>query len=325
MTKKARIMAAIAGAEVDRPPVAFWRHFPTADWDAERLARKTLEFQRRYDCDFVKLMPNGLYSVADWGVGIAYSNTPHKTDALVRPAIKRPEDWHRLKPLEVDRGVLGEMLKFLKLVSRGLAPDTPWVMTIFSPLTTAYKLAGERLFEDLRESRQAVHQALEVITETTVNFVRRALECGVWGLFFATQCASYTKLGLEEYLEFGLPYDLRVLQPAAAAPFNILHLHGERVMFELCRRYPVQAVNWHDRGAGPSLEEAQRLVRLCLIGGLDERRTLLLGNFEALREELREAVWQTGGQHLILGPGCVVPLEVPPQKLEFVRRAVEEL
>ena len=55
MTKRERIKAALAGKAVDRVPVGFWRHWPGDDQQAESLALVALEFQQRYDLDFIKI------------------------------------------------------------------------------------------------------------------------------------------------------------------------------------------------------------------------------------------------------------------------------
>ena len=55
MTKRERVQAALAGKMVDRMPVAFWRHWPMDDQNAESLARVALDFYHRYDFDFIKI------------------------------------------------------------------------------------------------------------------------------------------------------------------------------------------------------------------------------------------------------------------------------
>ena len=55
MTKRERIKAALAGETVDRVPVAFWRHWPGDDQKPDSLAMVALDFQLRYDLDFIKV------------------------------------------------------------------------------------------------------------------------------------------------------------------------------------------------------------------------------------------------------------------------------
>ena len=77
---------------------------------------------------------------------------------------------------------------------------------------------------------------------------------GADGVFFASQTANEGYLTRAEYQEFAKKYDLVVLDAAKGRSwFNILHLHGEKVMFDEVLDYPVQALNHHDREAGPSL------------------------------------------------------------------------
>jgi uroporphyrinogen decarboxylase len=75
----------------------------------------------------------------------------------------------------------------------------------------------------------------------------------------------------------------------------------------LLRLFNFQIVNWHDRETYPSLAEAKTLFRGTLCGGL-RQDTLVLEDQAKVREEARDAIRQTKGQHFILGTGCVVPI-----------------
>ncbi len=67
MTKLERVLAALKREPTDRPPYAFWRHFPDVDRNPAALAQSTLRFHERYQSDFLKVTPTGGYAVADWG------------------------------------------------------------------------------------------------------------------------------------------------------------------------------------------------------------------------------------------------------------------
>ena len=72
-----------------------------------------------------------------------------------------------------------------------------------------------------------------------------------------------------EYREFAKKYDMVVLDAVKGRSwFNILHVHGEKGMFDQLLDYPVQALNYHDREAGPSLAEMRKRTRKCLMGGI---------------------------------------------------------
>ena len=53
------MQAALKRQPTDRPPYAFWRHFPDVDRNAAALAQSTLRFHERYQCDFLKVTPAG--------------------------------------------------------------------------------------------------------------------------------------------------------------------------------------------------------------------------------------------------------------------------
>jgi uroporphyrinogen decarboxylase len=55
-----------------------------------------------------------------------------------------------------------------------------------------------------------------------------------------------------------------------------------------------------------------------VLGGLHQWRTLADGTPEQARAETRDAIAQTGGIGLIVGPGCVVPPAASPANLAAV-------
>jgi uroporphyrinogen decarboxylase len=59
-----------------------------------------------------------------------------------------------------------------------------------------------------------------------------------------------------------------------------------------------------------------------VVGGLGEGHTLLAGPLDAVTVEVRDAIAQTGGRGVILGPGCVLPLATPEEHLRAVIAAV---
>ena len=126
-----------------------------------------------------------------------------------------------------------------------------------------------------------------------------------------------------EYREFGIPYDRRLLDAASGLWLNVLHLHGNRVMFDLLGEYPVHAVNWHDRETLPSLREGQGRIKGAVLGGLRQWDTMLRGTPEELRLEAEEAIQQTGGRRFILGTGCVTPITAPWANLRAARAVVD--
>lgn len=321
MSRWERVEAALGGQEVDRPPVSLWRHFPNRDQSAEDLADATLEWQAHFDFDFIKLMPPGDYATIDWGAESEYRNSPGGTRETTRFPIEQIDDWRAIGPVPVDRGMNREVIEAARLVNERLGGEVPVLQTIFSPLTIAMKLSRGRVLKHLRERPEIVHAALEAITQVTAAMLKATLEQGASGIFFATQCASTDLMTVEEYAEFGRRYDLPVLAGANASRFTLLHLHGDHIMFDELKDYPVQALNWHDRRTPPSLAEGIARSGRCAVGGIDERAIVSMSAEEA-SAQARDAIKQTGGRQVMIGPGCVIPIGTPAGNVAAVARAV---
>ncbi len=327
MTKRERVLAALGRKPVDRPPVSFWRHAPDVDHTSRGLAEAMRAFQHRWDLDFIKVMSSGVYCVEDWGCRVAYTGSPNGAKHCTEHAIETSADWSRLRPLDPGAGALGRELEVVRLIVKGRGDDAPVLHTLFSPLTIARKLAGDRLREDLQRSPAAVLQGLETITETMARYAEAALEAGADGLFFATQTASRETMGRDEQARFDLPYARRVLGRARArSALILLHIHGKDIDFdELTGALPVDAVNWHDRLTPPPLGEALGRFGGAVVGGLREGETLRHGPAVAVLAEVEDAIRQTGGRGLMVTPGCVLPLDVPDEQLEVVVKAVKAI
>jgi uroporphyrinogen decarboxylase len=323
VNKRERVYAAMQGRPVDRLPISMWRHFHKQDQEPDQLAQATLDFYRHYDLDLIKVTPSGLYAIEDWGAAIRYSNDDNTPHRLRRPVIDEPEEWRELAALSVEQGALGRELQAIAAIRDELGKDdAPVLMTLFSPLTLAFKLAGDEVQEHVREHAKDVHFGLATIAETTARFGGAALAAGADGVFFATQLARSSLLTVEEYQEFGERYDLIVLEYLTSqTDLVVLHLHGEGVFFDLVNYYPVAAVSWHDRETSPSLGEASTRTRKCLMAGLD-RELLENGLPEEIAQQVQDAQRQTGGIGLILAPACVIPPEAPEENLQAVVDAV---
>lgn len=307
-THKERLQACMQGEFIDRPPVALWRHFPVDDQTPGTLAAATLHFQQTYDFDLVKVTPASSFCVRDWGVEDQWRGDTEGTRQYTTRVIHDPGDWEKMPVLDPSARHLAAQLECLRLIRAELGPETPLLQTIFSPLAQAKNLAGnETLFAHIKSQPEAVLKGLETITETTRQFVEACLETKIDGVFYAIQHAQADMLMLEEYRLFGLPYDLRILEPANTLWCNLLHLHGKDIYFSLHSSLHFPIVNWHDRETYPSLSEAQGQFTGVVCGGL-RQDTLVYRNQAEVQNEAADAIRQTDGKRFMLGTGCVVPI-----------------
>ncbi|MFN8492889.1 MAG: uroporphyrinogen decarboxylase family protein [Caldilineaceae bacterium] len=322
MSKRERLEATFAGAAVDRPPVALWRHWPVDDLKGNELARATLAFQRTYDFDFIKLTPNSNFCVAGYGADCTWLGNDEGTYVWGPRVIQTPEDWYKLQPLDPNQGLQNEVLTAAKALHDELGGDVPFIETIFNPLSQAKSLAGPLLSAHLRQYPEAVKAGLAVITESILRFIEALQRTGAAGIFLAVQHASYDLLSEAEYQNFGKPLDLQILAGANAFWFNMVHLHGTQVMFDLVADYPAQVINWHDTETPPTLSEALARTRMALCGGLRQWATMVRGTPESVQAEAQQALQATNGRRFMLGTGCVTPIIAPTGNILAARRAV---
>jgi uroporphyrinogen decarboxylase len=325
MSRRERLRAAIAGEPVDRVPYAVWRHFPQVDRNPAGLAQATLRFQDRYGSDFIKITPAGAYAVEAWGCVEGTELRPDGHRPCASCAVTSASDWGKIRPLDPASapGYSTHVETIIRMGFDRRIGDAPVVPTLFSPLSLARKLSGDRLRLDLRENPGAVRDALEAITETLIRFATLALDEGVSGVFYSIQAASRKQHSEEEYAEFGEPYDRRVLEAVhGRSQLTIVHCHGEDLMFERLARLPGHVWNWDDRLTPPTLAQARTRVAGAVLGGLNQWATLRDGTPEGAAAEALDAVSQTGGRGLIVGPGCVLPTNTPDANVAAVVRAL---
>ena len=127
-----------------------------------------------------------------------------------------------------------------------------------------------------------------------------------------------------EYREYGTPYDLRVLEAAGKGWMNTIHCHGNNIMFQILKDYPVQVFNWHAWETLPALDEAYALTGKCLMGGLS-RTDITQGNRGAIQNQIYECFKLLGGRHQILTPGCVIRYPLDDEMLSFIGKTRNEI
>lgn len=308
MTKKARVLAALHKQETDRVPFSAYMHSRVHDRTIERFVEFTLGFYRKYDPDYIKAMFDEHYDLPP-------------TYDFVRSA----EVWRELEDFDPHLGAFGRVLEGLKRIKAAVGPDVPVIQTIFLPFHFGQRLAYRRILEDFEREPEAVRAGLAAIARNTAAFGRACLaEAGIDGFFLGAYGCERAWTTEEYYRDKIMPLDLMVVEELAAAkpePFTILHIHGVRdIHFGLLKDYPVDALSWEDRSAGPSLERARTLTDKCLVGGIDFEKARRCPQEEVVAEG-REAIREAGGKGFILAPGCTFRPDTPEANILALARA----
>lgn len=312
ITHRERIERCLSGDVLDKTPISLWRHFPVDDQAPDNLAKAIVGFQQVYDFDLVKVTPASSFCLKDWGSDDEWRGNSEGTREYTHRVIETPEDWFNLKILDPHEGALGNQIVCLKMICDELASDVPVLQTIFNPLSQAKNLVGgQKLLVHIRKYPEAVLEGLKIIAESTRRFIEAVCEFDVAGIFYAVQHANYQLLTPDEYVKYGRFYDLELLNLVKDKWLNMLHLHGENIMFNQFTDYPVQVINWHDRETFPNLWEAQRMFQGVVCGGLQRIHSMELGTPDQVHAEAADAIRVTSNKRFILGTGCVLPITTP--------------
>jgi uroporphyrinogen decarboxylase len=322
---KERVDRLMEGREIDRPPVSAWQHFYDQEWSAEKLAKATIEYQNTYNWDFMKINPRSSYYVEGWGAKFKHSGKPDEKPTFEFAPVKSSKDWLSIEPLDIGDGAFGEQLKATDLISRHLDDKLDFFQTVFSPLSIAADLtATDDEFKKLLNSGLNLESALEAITTTLEEYVDELLRIGVSGIFFATtEWATRDNITEEQYLEFGQPYDLRILRAARPAKFNVLHVCRRYNLLPLFKQYPVEIISWNKFEEGNlDFTQADKIFSQVFLGGTDHLETMLKGSPDDVRKQVKESIADAGEHPLMIGPGCALKLGTPVENLKALRHAV---
>ena len=329
MNGRDRVEAVLKRIQPDRPPAGAWGHTYREEWSAVDLAAVTVERARRFGWDFVKFQPRA--SIFAEAFGSVYTPANHKWRAptMDTHAVQSIADWSDLPAADGTGGVLAEQVRSIGIVARELGPAVPVIQTIFSPITVAGYLVGRnkrKALRDLREHPEIVQPALERIADGLADFAYRSVEAGAAGVFYAVSGFASRDLIRDpaDYERLLLPLDLRVLERLHPKGwFNVLHLCGSSLHFELSRLFPLPIVGWsiHNKG-NPSLAEGARISGKAVMGGLSMHGPLVYGSPEQVESEAREALREADGLPLILAPGCSIAPRARDANLQAMMTAV---
>lgn len=320
------VMQTLRGEHPSRVPFSFWYHFRTMEWfpaairpDSKPIGRAVPEilevytvgmteaellFWERYQPDILKVMHD-----------IPYEMPPEM------PVVREMEDWLRLPVLPPEEGHFGAQLTVLRQIRARLREDVPMVETLFNAFYYANKVSEGRLKEHLQKDAQTVLKGVQAIQESLLQYAQACLKsCD--GIYYALSGASEDTLPREIYHAYFRPLDQQLLEAIAAAPLNVLHLHGYGQLYaDLVAEMPAAIVCWSDRSTNLSLQAGRKQFQRCVMGGLNE---LNLPGYtvEQARQEAQEAIQQVGGEGFILAPGCAIATDTRPELLDAIREAV---
>jgi len=304
LSYKDRVDRALLGQDVDRPPYTFYHHY--ARLTAQLEAQDHLDFHRTFKTDIVKVMNDFDYPKSTTG------------------------KWYELKPMD---SPYPNQLETLRRVRDGLNGDAYFIDTIYGPYMTAMILYQSQpqfanqansdevqeqqiqsLHEFQRQNPEAWHNALDAITQSTINHIRHSKEIGASGALVSIFNAESKFGSVEDYEKYTRPYDKRVFDALADTKLTVLHLHYlEKPYLEQFTDFHAPVLQYSVKTSGIPIAEVRRKYSQPILGGVDEidYRNLTV---EEIRSQWKDARAQAGAKYLA-APGCSVPDDSSPDEL----------
>jgi len=337
-TKRKRLESIINGKLADRPPISAWRHFTKQENNPTDLAKVLVEFQRKYDWDFMKINPKAVYYHEAWGNEYDYSVYNDVVPTRIKHVIHDAEDLKKINELPGNEGVFAEQLETIKLIKQEMRDEVPLFMTIFCPIGVLLNLCGEKslgryrkanredslLIKLLKKDREGVHKALTAISRTLARYAAATIKAGADGVFYAALgMAREGWMTYKEWEEFAKPYDLIVLEELKSS-LTILHTCGIYGNPQRFVDYPINVIHWAQSATGcPSILDSKKWIGDKIpMGGVDER---LFGTdaSETINKVASECLKTNSGIPFILSPDCSVSIRTSDEELRAFRSVVD--
>ena len=318
MTKRERVLNAMENKPVDKLPMGFWYHFSPDEDLGQKTVEDHLRLYKEAGMDFIKVMCDG------------YFNYPNPFFSSVTSA----KDWFGITPMGEDSPYIRRQVERVKAIVEAVGKECCVFYNVFCPMSLMrFGTSEELLMKHLREDREAVCHAFEVIGEDIKTLIRLLFtEAGCDGIYYCVQNAEQFRFSAEEYREIVRPAELEVLEYAnTLSKRNILHCcgwAGDKNRVEVWQDYPAAVVNWAVYVEQMSLGEGKKFFGdRCVLGGFDNRKSgaLYSGSRKEIEEETEKIVRDAGVRGVMIGADCSLPSDISTERFRWVREKLDAL
>lgn len=294
--------------------------------DAELFGKAHVAAYRRYGNDLMTFLST-TSSLAE-AMGQKMNFMEDDAPQLADPLVKELDDIKRVRIPDFTRD--GRMPLYLQATEYAVAEvgNEVCVSTLLAgAFTTAAALRGADVFvKDLYKNKEWVRQLLEICCESGIKFIDEILKRKSLPII-VEPIGSASLVGPRIFTEFVQPYLKRMAD----------HIHanggGMPAVLHICGKTktnwgPMREADWDIWSLdGVDMGEAKAFAgdRVCLVGNLTP--TNLLKNSPAEIDAEAKLICAKGmgsPRGFILGSGCEVPINTPPENLDTLINAARK-
>lgn len=276
-------------------PGAFFIHFPEEDHFGPTAIDKHLDYFRFTGLDILKIQYERRFPLIE--------------------SLQKPSDWSKVPLLKKD--FYEEQLKVIEGIVRQGKKEALVIPTVYSPLSFAGHFTGYKHHIDhLNEDPDSVKKGLEIITESTLIFVKECIKLGVDGFFQATQGGEADRFKHDHIFEdYIRPFDIVVAQEMADhCQCNILHIHNGGngyADYSSFHDYPGHIINCglQLKNSRTTTKELYSQFQRPIMGGLNKAGIIYSGSKAEIENEVKQTV-SNAPEKFMLGATCTVPMDI---------------
>lgn len=342
MTSLERVVAALTHKEADRVPAAplvcgasrrvYGVTYDEWAQDAEIAAKSMIMAQKLIGFDAICTLVDLSVEAADFGQAMVYpiEDTPHPV--YRDPLIKSVEDYQKIEYVDPRKSRrMTMMAQYTDLLMKAVGQEVAVASFVYGPLGILSMLrSAEKLFLDCMKHPEAVHQALEVVTQTLIDQIKYIGESGVHAIILDTLFASGSIMSKELWKKMEGPYATRLaaaIRETGALVF--VHNCGNNVYFdvqiETMQPAAISFAYLPDDCKTPQELKAKYGEKTCLVGYVPPSPDMMLHTPAQVKEACKEQIQVLGpGGGYILSTGCEFPPNGPlPNAIAMVEAAEE--
>jgi MtaA/CmuA family methyltransferase len=334
MNGRERVLATLAGEPVDSLPFmpvtmmfacdrigARYGEYAT---DHRVMVEAQLRTTEEYDIDHVSAISDPAREAADCGATIRYyTDQPPAVDEVnaVLAEKGRLLSLHSPDPSVAPR--MSDRVRAVELLKRRAGSNKFVEGWVEGPAAEGSDLRGiNRLMVDLIDDPGFVTDLFEFCVELGLRFARAQIEAGADVIGVGDAAASL--VGPRIYEQVVWPYEKRLVDG--------IHGMGGRVRLHICGNTSKILAGMGRLGV--AIVDLDSLARMddgraamgpqqVLLGNIDPVRVLRDGTPQTVYAAMAECHRQAGARYIV-GAGCEVPRDTPPENMDAMRRYARE-
>jgi uroporphyrinogen decarboxylase len=344
LTSLERVRKAVAFEEPDSVPVGPYVANHTARLagmkiktyctNGREMARANLEAWERYGYDIIFPDCDNYYMAEGLGIKTDFpeDDIPNMTD----PPLQEMDEVFDLQvPDPLRDGRMPVILEALSLIKEQVREEAAVRVPGTGPFAMASYLIGiERFLLELAKveydmpgaNPDALFRMLEVTTDTLIAFGNAEIDAGADIVQCGDSLASINVISPAMYKKYALPYEQKAFEAwKKRGVMTLLHICGNST--KVLDLYAETGADIVELDSAVDLAYAKQKIggRVCLCGNISPVATFFNGTPADVEREARECIRVAApGSGYILGSGCEIPMDTPPENIEALVRTGRE-